>query len=104
MSRDKSQWKSSSWNRRRTSALILTQAGETALANLARGQSGFFRGGWNESSSRDDEVMTVCRSWCYIAVSKDLVPYGGGFSRQWLRMRDCIALAYLFFVFCRTRR
>src|SRR6267378_3004159 len=33
--------------------------------------------GRNESSSRDVEVMTVCRNSCYIAVSKDLVRYGG---------------------------
>ncbi len=78
--------------------------GRNCSCKLGERPKWILSGGWNESSSRDAEVMPVCRSWCYIAVSKDLVPYGGGFSRQWLRMRDCIALAYLFFVFCRTRR
>jgi len=53
-----------------------------------------------ESSSQDGEDMTVCGSWCYIAVITDSLPCAGGFSGQWLRMRVCKVSAYLFFTFC----
>src|SRR6266513_2972143 len=57
-----------------------------------------------KSSSQDAEDMTVCQGSCYIAVGRELLPCEGGFSGQWLRMRGCEDLAYLFFAVCRTRR
>src|SRR5260370_15065051 len=84
-------------------SFILTQARKSAACKLVR------RPKWilyrrRESSSQDGEDMTVCQSWCYIGVIRDLLPCVGGFFTKGLRIQGWEFSAYLRFFLCCTRR